>query len=156
MKGEFTGRRMAAIMIAFFAVVISVNMLLAVMANRSWTGLVVANSYVASQHFEEVTAKLERSAAMDVHPTLFYEDGQVRLALHAASGAAVPVRNVLLKIGRPSHEGEDRSLAMTCSGSGTCVADVVLKSGLWAGEVEAELPALGSWVRPIRLWVKAG
>jgi nitrogen fixation protein FixH len=156
MTGEFTGRRMAVIMVAFFAVVVSVNVGLAVMAGRSWTGLVVANSYVASQHFDEVTAKLETSAAMDVHPELSYENGRIRLSLHAASGAGVPVRSAVIKIGRPSHEREDRRLAMACNGSSECSVDTDLGAGLWAGEVEAELEPLRSWVRPIRLWVKAG
>lgn len=51
MRGEFTGRRMAAIMIAFFGVVISVNLLMATLATRTFGGTVVDNSYVASQRF---------------------------------------------------------------------------------------------------------
>ncbi|HLA02420.1 MAG TPA: FixH family protein, partial [Aestuariivirga sp.] len=43
----FTGWHMAAITISFFAVIIAVNLTLAVFASSSWSGLVVANSYVA-------------------------------------------------------------------------------------------------------------
>jgi nitrogen fixation protein FixH len=37
---EFTGRHMLLIMIAFFGVIIAVNITMAVVARQSWTGLV--------------------------------------------------------------------------------------------------------------------
>jgi nitrogen fixation protein FixH len=156
MKSEFTGRRMAFVMVSFFAVVVSVNMLLAVLASTSWTGLVVQNSYVASQQFNEVTAKLEKSASMDIHAGLSYGDREVRLSLRNASGHTVGVRSVVLKLGRPSHDGEDRTLRLACNAEGNCTASVTLGSGVWAGEVEAELANAEAWSRPVRLFVKAG
>ena len=48
---EFTGRHMLAIMLAFFGVIIAVNLVMATLASKSWTGLVVKNTYVASQQF---------------------------------------------------------------------------------------------------------
>jgi nitrogen fixation protein FixH len=156
MTGEFTGRRMAFVMVSFFTVVVSVNVLLAVLANSSWTGLVVQNSYVASQHFDEVTSKLEKSAAMNFQAGLSYRDGQVRLLLRDAGGKAIPVRSIVLKLGRPSHESEDRTLPMTCSAAGDCVAAVTLGPGVWAGEADAELSSMEIWSRPVRLIVKGG
>src|SRR5687768_10998939 len=50
-SGPFTGRHMAAIICTFFGVVIAVNMLMAVLATRTFGGTVVDNSYVASQKF---------------------------------------------------------------------------------------------------------
>lgn len=47
----FTGRRMTAIMFAFFGVIIAVNFTMASLASSSFSGVVVANSYVASQNF---------------------------------------------------------------------------------------------------------
>ena len=41
---RFTGYHMLAIMVAFFGVVIAVNLTMATFASRSWTGLVVENS----------------------------------------------------------------------------------------------------------------
>lgn len=49
--GTFTGRQMAMIMVCFFGVVISVNVTMAWLASASFTGVVVENSYVASQNF---------------------------------------------------------------------------------------------------------
>lgn len=51
MKGKFTGWHMAAMMGAFFGVVIGVNVTMARIAVGSFGGVVVDNSYVASQHF---------------------------------------------------------------------------------------------------------
>ncbi|MCW1381466.1 FixH family protein [Novosphingobium sp. KCTC 2891] len=48
---QFTGKHMAAIMIAFFGTVIAVNVVMARMAISTFGGVVVENSYVASQHF---------------------------------------------------------------------------------------------------------
>lgn len=53
---EFTGRHMLAIMLAFFGVIIAVNGVMATFATRSWSGLVVENTYVASQQFNERAA----------------------------------------------------------------------------------------------------
>ena len=47
----FSGRHVAAIMIAFFGTVIAVNMLMAMLATGTFGGTVVDNSYVASQKF---------------------------------------------------------------------------------------------------------
>ena len=46
---RFTGFHMLACMIVFFGVIVAVNLTMATLASQSWTGLVVKNSYVASQ-----------------------------------------------------------------------------------------------------------
>ena len=61
-RGRFTGRHMAAILVAFFAIVITVNVTMARFAMSTFGGKVVENSYVASQHYNEW---LERAAAQD-------------------------------------------------------------------------------------------
>jgi nitrogen fixation protein FixH len=154
MKSEFTGRRMAIMMVSFFAVVVSVNVLLAVLASSSWTGLVVQNSYVASQQFNAVTAKLEKSVSMNIHAGLSYGNGEVQLLLRDASGHVIPVQSIVLKLGRPSHESEDRTLPLRCDAAGKCTASVTLGSGVWAGEVDARLANAETWSRPVRLFIK--
>lgn len=156
MTREFTGRNMAFLMIAFFAVVISVNILMAVVASKSWTGLVVKNSYVASQQFNEKTAEMEHSAAMKIRTDFSYRDGVLRVHLADAAGANLAVNAVDLRIGRPSNESEDKSVKMSCSADGTCTADLKLAPGLWTGEIESDLPGLGHWLRPMRLVVDKG
>lgn len=47
----FIGAHFAAIMVAFFGVIVTVNLVMARMAGATFGGVVVDNSYVASQHF---------------------------------------------------------------------------------------------------------
>ena len=49
MTRKFTGWHMTAILVGFFAIVISVNLFMARAAIGSFGGVVVDNSYVASQ-----------------------------------------------------------------------------------------------------------
>ena len=51
----FTGRHMLLLVSAFFAAVIAANGTMAYFAARSWTGLVVENSYVASQEYKRTS-----------------------------------------------------------------------------------------------------
>lgn len=51
MQKPFTGRHMTAILVAFFGIVIAVNFSVARIALHSFSGVVVENSYVASQEF---------------------------------------------------------------------------------------------------------
>lgn len=59
-SGKFTGRHAAVLIVAFFAVVIAVNVTMARLASSTFGGTVVDNSYVASQRFN---AWLDQSAA---------------------------------------------------------------------------------------------
>jgi nitrogen fixation protein FixH len=51
MTTRFSGRHMTAILLAFFSVVIAVNLTMALFATRTFGGVVVENSYVASQKY---------------------------------------------------------------------------------------------------------
>ena len=55
---EFTGWHMFTIICMFFGTIITVNMILAFNAGSTWTGLVVKNTYVASQIFNEEQHKM--------------------------------------------------------------------------------------------------
>jgi nitrogen fixation protein FixH len=64
MTREFTGRHMLISMIAFFGVIIAVNLFMTRMAIKSFGGRVVENSYVASQNFNRWLAAADRQVAM--------------------------------------------------------------------------------------------
>lgn len=51
MSRPFTGRHMTAILLGFFGVIIAVNFTMAALATRTFGGVVVENSYVASQRY---------------------------------------------------------------------------------------------------------
>lgn len=54
---RFTGYHMTAVMLAFFGVVVAVNVTMATLAARTFGGTVVDNSYVASQRFNRWLAE---------------------------------------------------------------------------------------------------
>jgi len=72
MTRRFSGRHMTAILIAFFGVVIAVNLTMATFATRTFGGVVVENSYVASQQYNDWLAAAERQQklAWSIEPTL--------------------------------------------------------------------------------------
>jgi len=63
-KRPFTGRHIAIILIAFFGTVITVNFTMAYFASSTFGGLVVDNSYVASQKFNGWLAKARQEKAL--------------------------------------------------------------------------------------------
>lgn len=69
-KGEFTGRHITIILVAFFGVVIAVNVLMARFAISTFGGLVVENSYVASQDFNKWLDEADREKALGWKATL--------------------------------------------------------------------------------------
>lgn len=63
-KGQFTGRHMAIIMVAGFGIVIAVNATMASLAIGGFHGVVVENSYVASQQFNGWLEDAEKARAL--------------------------------------------------------------------------------------------
>ncbi len=151
--GTYTGRHMLAILLAFFGVVFAANFTMAYFAFSSWTGLVVKNSYVASQEFNETTAALEK-AALGVAVVATYANGQLTLTLLDNAGNAVAATNVVVTLGRPSHEGEDHNIALKPQGDGIYAATQSLAKGQWAGEVSADIIGQENWRRPLYLVVR--
>lgn len=91
MTQRFTGWHMAGILVAFFAVIIAVNMTMARYAVSTFGGVTVENSYVASQHFNRWLdeAAVEQSLGWSAQVERL-EDGRIALALAGpASGADV-------------------------------------------------------------------
>lgn len=86
-RRRFTGRHMALIMIAFFGVVVTVNVTMAVFASRTFGGKVVDNSYVATQRFN---GWLEQARAQDRlgWSETVRLDGARRVELDLAAGGA--------------------------------------------------------------------
>lgn len=137
-SGEFTGRHMLVIMLAFFGVIIAVNLTMATYANTSWSGLIVRNSYVASQHFNAQAKAARAQAALGWTGTMSYEAGTFRYALADAAGKPLAVGASEAFFRRPVDDRHDQTIALTPERSGTLAAPVLLKDGLWIVEIEAE------------------
>ena len=127
----FTGRHMLFAMLAFFGVIIFVNLTMAVFANTSWTGLVVRNSYVASQAFNRELEQAKIQAAREWSGSIAYRNGSVVLSLADKAGQPVLLDTSIVNIGRPSFEQEDHQVAMQHQGGGIYHASDVLAPGIW-------------------------
>jgi nitrogen fixation protein FixH len=128
---EFTGWHMLIVMVAFFGVIVAVNVTMAVLAGRTWTGLVVKNSYVASQHFNEGLAAARRQAARGWSSSLGYADGQLAFSLVDRDGKPVVIDGLKVWLGRPAFEQQDRRADLVYVGEGRYRAKVDLGAGPW-------------------------
>lgn len=142
-----TGRHVLVIALAAFAVIIGANMTMLFAATGTFPGLVVKNSYVASQGWN---ARAEASAALGWQARVGYGDGAVWVVVHDAAGAPVTVPELRLRVGRPTHDGADRVLTAQWVGDGY-TAPVALDPGRW--QVEVDSPAVPAFRRLTTLTV---
>ncbi len=141
--GTFTGRHMLFVMFAFFGTIIAVNITMAVFSATSWTGLVVTNSYVASQEFEtRRLAHLEQQAA-GWAPSFVVADGVATLTVSDGAGAPVDLGKVTVKFNRPVGGHDDQMLELARGSDGSYAVAVTLVAGVWDAWVEAPETALG-------------
>lgn len=98
---RFTGHHMLAIMIAFFGVVIVVNVVMARFAVSTFTGEVVENGYVASQHFNRWLDEAHREQGLGWRAKVERgADGHIVVSLVGAPAAAVLTAQAREPLGR--------------------------------------------------------
>lgn len=128
-----TGRSVLIIALAFFGVIVAVNVGLAVVAGVTFPGLVVENSYTASQGYNAILAAARKQDAIGFEATLRSDGDRLVVAL---DGSSVPLGlTIYANIGRPSTNREDRSLAFIGDGRLYRSTDP-LANGLWDVEIE--------------------
>lgn len=130
-KGEFTGKHMLLLAVSFFGVIISVNVGMAVVSSTSWTGLVVDNSYVASQEFEEKRIAHDKQLAAGWQASFTYAPGIAQLIVRDGAGNPVDLGPVSLLINRPVGGHDDEKLVLGRSADGGYSATVTLAEGVW-------------------------
>ena len=134
---RFTGRHMLFVMVGFFGTTITVNIILAVLAAQSWTGLVVKNSYVASQQFNGVLSEERKQKLLGWRSAVFYRAGRLTVDLDEKSGKAVSGMRLRVEIARPTHEHEDRTIDLTEKDIGLYTATAKLTPGVWLVTISA-------------------
>ncbi len=149
---EFTGRHMLLVTGAFFGVVIGVNALMAVSASRTWTGLVVDNSYVASQEFQVKADAAHRQDAAGWTMDIAYRDGRLIVRI-AEDGEALDLQEVQAFVRRPVGGHDDITVPLSPGPSGYEGA-VTLASGVWDITVTTAPTALGAIERETRITVR--
>ena len=131
---ELTGKHVLAITVSAFAVIIGVNVLLAVKAVSTFPGLEVENSYVAGQGFNERKAAQE---ALGWTMTPGYDQGRMTLAFTGHDGAPVQVQDLQVLVGRTTEASDDTFPAFARDGD-LYAADVELHKGKWMVKVTAK------------------
>ena len=124
---EFTGKHMLMVFGGAFAVIIGVNIALAVNAVKTFPGLEVKNSYVASQEFDQ------RRSAQEVLGWSVYassQGDQLRLEITDADGKPVEVAKLSATLGRATHVQDDQQPEFTFDGQ-AYVAPAELGPGNW-------------------------
>lgn len=135
--GTFTGRHMLIVMISFFTVVISVNVLMATLANTTWSGLVVENSYVASQQFNQKAAEGRAQAALGWTGSLTVGNGEVGYGLTDRNGVTIRLDAVTVTFRHPAYDTRDATMALARTATGRFSVARVPADGVWIVDVEA-------------------
>lgn len=151
---EFTGWHFLGMLVLFFGTIITVNLMLAYYANSTWTGLVVQNSYVESQRFNDVTAEKLRQDAMGWSATANYEDGAFFVELADREGNPIRDAVVTAKIGHPVEDKDDQTVTLLDRGAGHYSGPVELRSGVWNVDLSVTGPKGEIWTHAIRFMVK--
>ncbi len=137
----FTGRHMALVMVAFFGVVIAVNVLLANLAVSTFSGTVVENSYVASQEFNRWLGAAQADKALGwklaiVHVLADHGGAdKVRFTLSDASGRPLTGAAVRAQADHPL--GAKAPVVMTPREVAPGVYEAALPAGRWHVGIEA-------------------
>ncbi|MCB1363224.1 MAG: FixH family protein [Rhodobacteraceae bacterium] len=124
---QFTGRHAAIVFVSAFGVIIAANIALAVSAVRTFPGLEVANSYVASQEFD---ARREAQEALGWRLAAQTGGGLLSLAITDASGAPVKAAELNATVGRPTEMADDFTPGFAFDGT-AYVAPAELAPGNW-------------------------
>lgn len=122
-----TGRKVLAITVGAFGIIIAVNLVMAWFAVNTFPGLEVRNSYVASQGFND---RLARQRALGWQTEAEMRGGQLTLRITGADGAPAPVAALSAILGRPTTEREDR------------VPEFVFQGDAWVAQIDADY---GNW-----------
>lgn len=133
MMTMLNGRRVLLIATGAFLFMLVPNVLLAVLAVNTFSGLVTPNSYVASQQFDRLrTAQI----ALGWHAELSYRDAVLRVDFTDGEGRIVRPASLVVTLGRPTTMRDDEKLALVDTDTGMA-AEAPLSAGMWRIEIDA-------------------
>lgn len=154
-SGEFTGRHMLVIMIAFFGVIIAVNITMATVALTSWTGFVVENTYIASQEFNGKAEEGRKQDALGWSAGVVLDGGVLRFTLEDAAGKAVRLTGGTAEFRRPVSDSDDITVTLASAGAALEAAAPVA-DGAWIIEIHADAGLEHPYRETRRVYVRGG
>lgn len=128
-----TGRKVLGIALTAFGFILAANITMSWYAVRTFSGLVVPNSYVASQSFDK---RRNAQAALGWEVGIAYADGVLRLGLTDGAGRTVRPEILEVTVGRPTSARDDRVLEMA-EMPGGYAGGIDLSEGNWRVEIVA-------------------
>ncbi|MBV2142472.1 FixH family protein [Falsochrobactrum sp. TDYN1] len=155
-SGTFTGWHMLGIMLAFFGVIIAVNLVMAYKAVNSWSGLVVPNTYVASQEFNEKAQTGKQQAALQWQAKPAYENGIFTYRLNDRDGNAIVATGGTVEFKRPVGDVNDTVVQLDTGADGFLSAPVELGEGSWIMEVNADAGLDDPYRHILRILIRNG
>ncbi|MEH6690953.1 MAG: FixH family protein [Pseudorhizobium pelagicum] len=133
----FTGWHMVVVMTMFFGTIISVNFYMAWQATHSWSGLVVPNTYIASQEFNGKVAEAKALAATGLTGKVEIEGGEIRYRISHTLGKPVAADTLTLHFRRPVGEHQDFDVTLAPLGGGLFAIAHDVLPGTWIIEADA-------------------
>lgn len=151
---QLKGIHVLAMLVAFFGVVIGVNVLMAYLANSTWSGLVVANGYVASQSFDKDLAKAKAQEALGWNVAFTFKQDRVNLAFADKDGKAIETLTITGDLERTVTDKQDQKLTFTALGGGVYSAPATLGPGVWEVEIDGQSDTVPDYHKIFRFFVK--
>ncbi|MBP1888240.1 nitrogen fixation protein FixH [Ensifer mexicanus] len=111
----------------FFGTIISVNIIMSWHASRSWSGLVVENTYTAKQQFNGKVAETRAFEASGIKGELMSEPGAIRYVLTRMGKPERAVDRVVAVFKRPLEEHENIRVELQRAGEGVFISAQRLK-----------------------------
>ena len=127
---RFTGWHMSTILVAMFATIIAVNLVMARFAITTFGGTVVDNSYVATRNYNRWLAEARGQEALGWRITTSL-DPQRRVLITAVAPKG-PIDGVVSAVAsHPLGRAPDHAIGFMPTGAGQYVATRPLSAGRW-------------------------
>ena len=129
---KFTGYHATIMIVSFFAVVITVNMIMARFALATFSGTVVDNSYVASQKYNQwlEQARTQQAHGWTVSPAVRAAD-KASIIITGADGAALQGAAIEAIAEHPIGQSEPFEINFVPAGTGGYQSVQTLPAGRW-------------------------
>lgn len=136
-----TGRHVLAILVVFFAVIITVNMVMMTVALRTMPGVEVKSAYEASQRFngelDAIAAQDKRGWQVDIATAEFRAGQKLGVVVRDKTGEPINGLDGVVRLDRPTDKRLDQALTLRAAGGGRYeVVLPELQAGQWDVTVE--------------------
>lgn len=128
-----TGFKVLMIALSAFGVIIAVNLFMAYRAVSTFPGIVVDNSYAASQVFD---AERDAQRALGWEVATRFADGVLEIEITDADGAPADVAQMVARVGLAATKAEDVTPNFTRNGA-VYATPLDLRDGNWSVQLRA-------------------